>query len=323
MPVMDLYRRLLLASAAGLSLSGLSACQRPEPLVRVAGMSWVGYSPLYLARELGYLKNANVRLLELASNAASLMALAAGRVEAAALTLDEFLVAREGQIDLRVIMVFDESAGADVVMARPNITQPELLRGRRIGVEDSANGALMLSRTLDVAGLRAEDVIKVPISGPMQVNSYASGQVDAIVSFEPFASQLARLGAVRLLDSRRFPGAIVDVLVARSSALANSPGQFRQMLAGYFQALVMLRTDPAQAHALMVPTLGINAQELTQALLGVHMMSLADNRALLGGAASGLRPMAQSVAALMLRSGLLTAIPGLDDLSDARFLPSV
>ena len=41
MHVMDPHRRLLLASAAGLPLAGLSACQRPEPLVRVSGISWV------------------------------------------------------------------------------------------------------------------------------------------------------------------------------------------------------------------------------------------------------------------------------------------
>ncbi len=322
MHLMDPQRRLILTSAAGLTLAGLSACQRPEPLVRVAGISWVGYAPLYLARELGYFNNAHLRLLELTSNAASLMALAAGQVEAAALTLDEFLVAREGQIDLRVIMVFDESAGADVVMVRPDITRPELLRGRRIGVEDTANGALMLSRTLDVAGLRPEDVTKVPLAGPTQVSSYASKQVDALVSFEPYATQLARLGALRLLDSRRFPGAIVDVLAAQSSALANSPAQFGQLLAGYFQALNLLKTSPAQATTLMTPTLGINAQELTQALKGVHMMNLADNRTLLGGASPGLLPMTQSVATLMLRSSLLRTSPSLDNLTDAHFLPT-
>ena len=322
MRVRNMQRRLLMLSAAGLSLAGLSACQRPQPLIRVAGISWVGYSPLYLARELNFLKHASVRLLELNSNAASLMALAAGQVEAAALTLDEFLVAREGQPDLRVIMVFDESAGADVVMARPDITQPEQLRGRRIGVEDSTNGALMLSRTLDAAGLRPEDVFKVSISGATQISSYASNQVDAIVSFEPYATQLSELGATRLLDSRRFPGVIVDVLAARSSALADSPEQFRQLLAGYFQALTVLQTNPAQATPLMTPTLGINTQELTQALLGVHMLSLTDNHALLGGPGAGLRPMAQSVSTLMLRSSLLKTRPRLDGLTDARFLPS-
>jgi NitT/TauT family transport system substrate-binding protein len=243
-------------------------------------------------------------------------------VEAAALSLDEFLVAREGQPDLRVILVFDESAGADVVMVRPDITQPELLRDHRIGVENTASGALMLSRTLDIAGLRPEDVIKVPIVGSTQVSSYANGHLDAVVSFEPYVTQLARLGAVRLLDSRRFPGAMVDVLVARSSALDNSPGQFRQMLAGYFQALAMMQTEPTQAAALMTPTLGINAQELTLALSRVHMVNLPENRALLGGASADLRPMAQSVATLMLRSGLLTASPDLNEFTDMRFLPS-
>jgi len=323
MPATNPDRRLLLASAAGVSLAALGACQQPEPLVRVAGITWVGYAPLFLARELGYLNHTHLRLLEFSSNSASLMALASGQVEAAALTLDEVLVAREGQVDLQVIMVFDESAGADVVMARPDITQLAQLRGRRIAVENTANGALMLSRTLDAAGLRPDDVVQVPIAGPTQVSSYAQKEVDAVISFEPFASQLARLGAVRLLDSRRFPGAIVDVLAARSSALANSPGQFGLLLAGYFQALDMLQKSPTQAADLMAPALGISTAELLAALQGVHMMNLADNRRLLGGTSPGLGPMAQSVSALMLRSGLLRASPGLDRLTDARFLPSV
>lgn len=321
MPTVDPDRRLLLASAAGLSLATLSACHRPEPLVRLAGNAWVGYAPLFLARELGYFSHTKIRLLELPSNSASLMALASGQVEVAALTLDEVLVATEGQLDLQVIMVFDESAGADVVMVRPDITRLEQLRGRRIAVESTASGALMLARTLDAAGLRPQDVVKVPLAGAPQVSSYASGEVDAVVSFEPFATQLARLGAVRLVDSRRFPGVIVDVLAARSQALADSPGQFRQLLAGYFQALERLQKSPQQAAELMSPALGISAGELLAALQGVHMMTLADNHHLLGGASPGLRPMAQGVADLMLRSRLLTTRLRLDTLTDARYLP--
>lgn len=322
MPAMEPDRRLLLAGAASLSLAALGACQRPEPLLRVAGNAWVGYAPLFLARELGYFNHTKLRLLELSTASNSLMALASGQVEAAALTLDEVLVAREGQVDLRVVLVFDESAGADVVMARPGIHRLELLRGQRIGVEDTATGALMLASALAAAGLRPDDVVKVPLAGPAQVRSFAAQEVDAVVCFEPFATQLARLGAVRLVDSRRFPGAIVDVLAARSSALANSPVQMGQLLAGYFRALAMLHTSPAQAAGLMAPALGISASELTTALQGVHLMTLADNHALLGGATPGLRPMAQTVADLMLRARLLSASPALDALADGRFLPS-
>ena len=58
--------------------------------------------PLFLARELGYYNDARLRLVELPSSTANLMALASGEVEAATLTLDELLIAREGQLDTAV-----------------------------------------------------------------------------------------------------------------------------------------------------------------------------------------------------------------------------
>lgn len=319
----DQGRRSWLGAATGLSLAGLVGCEPPQLLVRVAGISWVGYAPLFLARESGYFDAANLRLLELPSNSASLMALAAGQVEAAALTLDEFLVALEGQLDLRVVLVFDESAGADVVLARPGIKQLSDLRGRRIAVENSATGALMLARALESAGLRPNEIVKLPMAGPMQVSAYAQGQADAVVCFEPYATQLSRLGAVRLIDSSSFPGLIMDVLAARSSALATAPAQFRQLLKGYFRALTTLQNSPQQTAAQMAAPMGLEAQELIQALKGVRMTPLQINHQLLGGDAAGFRAMAQSVASVMQRTGLLKQTPVLERLADGRFLPPV
>jgi NitT/TauT family transport system substrate-binding protein len=321
MPVQHPDRRQLLASVLGLSLAALGGCQRSEPLVRVAIHSWVGYGGLFLARELAYLNNPSLRLVEMTSATNSLMALASDQVEAASLTLDEWLVAREGHLDLRVIMVFDESAGADVVMVRPGITRLEQLRGLRVAVEEAATGALVLSRALDLAGLRPDDVIKLPLAPVAQIDAYAKGDVDAVVCFEPYATQLVKAGAHRLVDSRRFPGVIVDVLVARASALTASPAAFKQLLAGYFQALGVLQNSTAQSASLIVPNLGIGAPEFVDALKGLHLMNLADNRRLVDGAAAALYPMAQSVAALMQRSGLLKTQPVLDGLLDGRFLP--
>jgi NitT/TauT family transport system substrate-binding protein len=290
--------------------------------MRVATNSWVGYAPLFLARELGYFDAAQVRLLELASNSGSLVALASGEAEVAALTLDELLLAREGRIDLQVLMVFDESAGADVVMARPDIPSLKHLRGHRIGVEDTATGALMLSCTLGQAGLHPDDVTKVPLAGSMLVSGYEHNDVDAVVCFEPYATQLSKLGARRLIDSSQFPGVIVDVLASKQSALTGAPRSLEQLLAGYFQAFSVLQNSPTQAAELMAPALGIRAQEVTRALRGVRMKSLTDNRTLLVGPSPELVSMAQSVSALMLSSGLLKARANLDKLVDSRFLPT-
>jgi NitT/TauT family transport system substrate-binding protein len=310
----------LLAAGLCLPIVGLFACTRPTPLVRVAGIVWIGYEPLFLARELGFFDAARVRLVETPSNTASLMALATGDVEAATLTLDEFLIAREGGLDVRIILVFDDSAGADVVMVRPEIKTLADLRGKRIGVEDTAVGALMLARLLEVAEIKPVDIVKVSVTSDRHVAAFQAHQVDALVSFEPHATQLAGLGATRLLDSRRFPGLVVDVLAARASALDAAPDQFRRLTDGYFRTLDYLRRSPDDAAARMAPRMGISPQEALQALKGVRMMDRIANRAWLDGPEPSITSATRFVATTMRQTGLLRSMPSLDHLADPRFL---
>ena len=321
---MNPFRRQLLTASLGLPLGSLpllTGCSKPEPAVRVAGIVWVGCEPLFLARELGYYDEAQLRLVELPSSTANLMALASGEVEAATLTLDELLIAREGKLDLQVILVLDDSAGADVIMVRPNIQTLAQLRGQRIGVEETAVGALMLAQLLATAQLQPGDVIKVPATSDRHVAAFEAGEIDAVVCFEPYATQLAKRGARRLLDSSRFPGLIVDLLVARNDALAASPNQFRQLTAGYFRALDYLAQSPMQAAALMAPRMAISPDEVLQALKGVRLMNLAANHALLGGITPQLPVLAGKVGQLMTQTGLLRTAPTLDRLMNPDYLP--
>ena len=309
-------RRLLLG---GLALA--LGCSRPQPLVRVAGHVWPAYELLYLARELGAYEGSGLRLVETSSATDSLMALANGEVEAAALTLDELLMALEGGLALRAILVFDESVGADVVMARPDIRTPADLEGRRIGVEDTAVGALVYAKLLEWAQLPAASLSKLPLTVDRHVEAYRSGKVDAVVTFEPHATQLALAGAIRLFDSSHFPGLIVDVLAAHVKALETSPEAFRRLLAGYFHALTYYQNDPVESARRMAPRMGITPDELLSGMWGLHLMDLAANRDWLGGASARLLGSAQEVMRVMLANRLLRQVPDLAHLADARFLP--
>lgn len=314
-------RRRFLAAMSLAALTGVTACGRREPLLRVSGIVWVGYEPLFLARTLGYFDPMVVRLVESPSNTNSLMALASGEVDAATLTLDECLLARAGGIDVQVIAVFDTSNGADVVMVRPEIHDLKQLSGKRIGVEETAAGALMLSKTLDAAGLKPQDVIKVPVTGDQQLSYYEAGKVDALISYEPFASQLAAKGAKRLYDSSAFPGVIVDVLVARVEAIKRQPHAFTQLVAGYFRAVNYLHDHPQDAYAKMAPRMHIPVEEVRKAFGGIHVMGLADNRKWLTGKQPTLTPAANTVAEIMYQNHLLRRLPNTKGMANPRFLP--
>lgn len=318
---MDKGRRFFLIASTLMPLLSASACSGQPPLVRVGGILWIGYEPLFLARDMGLYDTAPLKLVEMPYSSANLTSLATGDLEAATLTLDEFLLAREGGLDLRAILVFDDSDGADVIMSHPGIRKLQDLRGKRIGVEETASGALVLAKTLEAAGLTPSEIVKVGVTANRQLQAYRAGEVDALVSWEPYATQLQELGARRLHDSSHFPGLILDLLVARADALERAPDSFRQLLAGYFRALNYLHQAPGESYRRMAPRLGVTPDEVRAAMVGIRFMDLASNRGWLAGPRPGLRPAAENVARIMVSAGLMKQVPALGKLADPRFLP--
>lgn len=314
-------RRRFLGIAALAPLAGLIGCEGREPLLRVSGITWVGYEPLFLARELGLLPSESIRLIDSPSNTNSLLQLAAGEVEAATLTLDEFILARAGGIPVQVALIFDTSQGADVVMSRPEIETVGQLAGKRVGVEETAAGALMLRKSLEAAGLAPDDVIRVPLIGGEHVAAYRSGEVDAVISYEPYASRLESIGARRLYDSSAFPGLIVDVLAVHERAIEQQPQALHLLLEAHFEALGTLRSSPGRAHQLMAPRLGLSVAETHRAFQGIRLLGIDDNHDWLEPPARPFHDSAGDVARIMQANALIDAIPPLEHASTARFLP--
>jgi NitT/TauT family transport system substrate-binding protein len=103
-------------------LLALSGCgDKPaEPLV-FGAITWPGYEPIYVARELGYLDRTPIHLAEFTNTTEVVRAFRNGKLHIAGLTLDEALSLRQSIPDLQVFMVADVSHGADALMARRDI----------------------------------------------------------------------------------------------------------------------------------------------------------------------------------------------------------
>lgn len=315
-----LQRRSLLRAGLSAALAPLAACAPPQPALRVGVIVFPGYEPLVAAREAGRLDPRRVRLVEMRSSTDLQQALGVQHLEGGAMTLDEVLAARADGLDLRIVAVLDESAGADAVLARAPIRRPQDLAGRRVGVEAGAVSAVMLDAMLQHAGLGAVDIVKVPVTQSTAVRLWDERRLDAVVTCEPYASALERRGAIRVFDSQAVPGRIVDVLAVTAEAIAQRPEAVRQLVAAHFDGLRLMQAHDAQATAAMAARLRVPADELPAAFRGLRQPDAAANQALLGGGA--LRQSAEALRRLMLAQGLLPRDPGaLDPLVDGRFLP--
>jgi NitT/TauT family transport system substrate-binding protein len=248
-------------------------------------------------------------------------ALRSGSLEAAALTLDEALTVKQDGFDISVVLVMDFSNGADVLLARPGIDTLADLRGKRVGVESSAVGAVLLHAALEATGLSIADIELVYLTIDEHRQAYESGAVDALVSFEPVRTQLMAAGARVLFDSSRIPERIVDVLVVTPAAAERHGEQLKALIKGHFAAIHYLREKPLEAAARMVEREGVSAASIVDAYQGLQIPDLADNRRLLQQGQPGLVEPTRRLAELMLQQQMLYRVPALEALFDDRWLP--
>ncbi|MFN3987886.1 MAG: ABC transporter substrate-binding protein [Rhodocyclaceae bacterium] len=317
---MSPHRRRLLTSLTALPwLPWLGGCSPRNDLV-VASHVWPGYELLFLARSEGWLPKSGVALLETRSASDSLAALDDGLAHGAALTLDEVLLARSFGLPLQVVMVFDLSNGADVVLTRRPLASLAELAGMRIGVETSALGALMLRKTLAAAGLAISDVSVVAATVDGHLPLWAEGDIDAIVTYEPVSSQLEAAGAHRVFDSRSLPDTIFDVLALRPEAVERHAEALRGLIAGHFRALRHLRHNPQDAAYRVAGRLGLVGPQALASFRHLELPDVARNRSLLAAPDGPLVRAAEQLAALMHEHGLVTVRPDLAGLTNDRYL---
>ncbi len=296
-------------------IGALCSCSQPDPL-RVGVHPWIGYETLSLADGFGWLPE-TVDLRPGAAMSDSTQALAAGALDAAALTLDAMLLVRAAGVPVTAVLVFDVSAGADMLLAREAYSTIASLRHRRVAVEPSALGPLLLARALRRAGLSLDDVELHELTPDAQLEAWREGRIDAAVAYGPTASQLKRLGARRLFDSRELPDTIVDVLAVRQDRLGHPA--LAALVGAHFRTLDYLRRNREDALYRIAERHALSYQMVNRQLSGIVLpdvtRNLADLRAR-GPLVQGAKELNQ----LMVAQGLLAAPVALDHLVDARFV---
>ncbi len=304
--------------AAGLSMAGLAGCSKSGPLA-FGIHPWIGYEPLYLAKDFGWLPTS----VELSSGSAagdSMKGLLSGGLDGAALTLDETIRVWSQGTELVVVAVADVSAGADVLVARPHIAELAALRDQRIAVELNGVSGILLLKILEVAGLARDAIVIVDLPVSQHTEAWARGEIDASVCYEPTASALQSEGGVRLFDSSDIPETIFDVLAVTRDTADRNPGAVRDLVEAHFAGLRHLVRSMPDAVYRVASRQGIEPVDVRNALATVMLPDLAANQRYL--APSGrVETMARSLSRLMLSEGMISSEPGFQRLGDPAFLP--
>jgi len=304
-----------------LSTFVLTACDGEiEYPLRVGTNNWIGYEPLYLARDVGFYNETEVKLIEYASTSEVLRAFRNKSLDVAALTLDETLLLMESKTPVQVVLIMDISNGADVIMSRPQFKDIVSLKGKRIGVESSALGAYVLSRALALNGLSLNDVNIVHLNINEHLYAYNQDKVDALVTFEPVRTKLLDHGAIDIFSSRDIPNEVIDVLVMRTGDTKTINKKIRRLIKGWFQTLDYIRQDPLEAATLMGKRIQIEPEKIHKSMDDLIWADIDHNKMLLTDQQGTLSTALKELQAVMLELDLLEHPVLTDDLFSTEML---
>ena len=300
----------LAAATAGLIGAGALAlglhARRPRP-VMVAITSWPGYEYLYLAeqRDLASRYRIDLRIEQFSSLQDQRRAFSNGAVDVIATTVPEAIaICQESPRRCPLlVLVLDESTGADRVVAIREIQRPDQLLGRRVGLEASVLGQYLLLSSFGDRPVSLDQMTLVYEGPQALVNGLQAGDLDAIVTYAPHDLPLREDPRFHeLFSSAALPGQVVDVLAVDPQFARRHPDAIRALVRTWWAAHAEVRRNPGPSLALMAGRQRMTAGQFRLSEKGLRYPGPEQQRWLL--AADG--PLARSMArmsALMAQAG--------------------
>ncbi|MEM6329065.1 MAG: phosphate ABC transporter substrate-binding/OmpA family protein [Planctomycetota bacterium] len=303
--------------------------------IRLDGFS--GYAVLRSDAFEKQLRDRGIRLRLVDDGAdypARLKALARGDADLAVFTIDALVKASAaaGDLPATIVALVDETAGADAVVTyKSAIARVDDLNdpdARFVVTPDSPSETLarvVVSR-FQLDRMNADPLIKVKDPAAVVAKYRASRAADklAYVAWEPYVSQMLKNDRMHVLvDSSRFPSAIVDVLVASDDMIAKNRDTVLDVVRAYFEANTLYRDQAARVKLVLADAAAGGARltqaEATRLVDGVWWKNARENQAHMKRSApgGGRRPaglphvedMIDSITAVLLETGAIAADP--------------
>ena len=274
----------LLSIVLGIGLALVAASAQAKPPLTIGYSDWPGWVAWEIALEKDWFTEAGVDVeFEWFDYVASMDAYAAGQLDAVCMTNGDTLVTGASGRVAQMILINDFSNGNDMIVARPGLTEVAGLKAKQVGVEIGFVSHLLLLRALESAGLTEDDVNLVNVKTNETPVVLASGQVDAIVAWQPNSSQSLQLlpGSSAIYSSRNDPGLIYDTLAVAPESLNARREDWAKVVDVWYRIMDFM-ADPAnldEALAIMSARVGVEPADYAEILKGTRLLTREEARA--------------------------------------------
>ncbi len=283
-------RRVLAVVLAVIASAGLVLARPADAApLKIGYSTWVGYGPLFLARDLGYLKEAGVEveMVLIEDPKVRFTALAAGQLDGLVSTIDTLVLYLKQGNEYQHVLALDDSAGGDGLVASKGIPDVKGLKGKKVALVEGSVSHFFLAVLLKRNGLGLRDVQVVNVdSAGSAATAFIAKQVDGAVTWEPHLTRAKTTAhGHELINSSKTPGLITDTLIFRRNVIETRAREIQAIAKGWDRAVTYWKERPDDANAKMSAALGSwlkDPKVFAETLTGVRYYSLAGNQKFFG-----------------------------------------
>jgi NitT/TauT family transport system substrate-binding protein len=252
-----LFTKFLATTAVVFGMSFAATADAGE--MRLGMTTWVGYGPMFLARDKGFFKENGLDVeLQIIEDAALYMAaIAAGKLDGNASTIDEIMKYRSPDFCFKAVVALDDSHGGDGVLVQTDVNSLADLKGKAVGMNEGSVSQFWFNILLKREGMTEKDLQITNMTADDAAAAFIAGQIPAAVTWEPHLTlvRTKNQGKV-LIDSAATPGLIVDVVALTCDYIDKNPKDVEAFVKGLYKAVEFIKTNPEEAYAVMAKGVG-------------------------------------------------------------------
>ena len=275
---------LVLVLVAGIQVGRSTQVRAAAETLLIGHSTWVGYGPLFLARDKRFFDEAgvNVELRTFEDPKTRFFALISGKLDGIATTVDTASLYWTPEHPFTSILGLDDSKGGDGIVAVNSIKTIKDLRGKQVAVNRGSVSDFFLNVLLRQNGMSEKDIKVTQMQQDDAAAAFFAHKVEAAVTWEPWLSKAKTTqGGHVLVDSSSTPGLIVDILLYRNDIIKNKPNAVKASIAGWYKAIEYWKKNPDEANTVMARGVGgwlKDAKTFRETLAGVRFYDEAINK---------------------------------------------
>jgi len=275
----------LVLSACGASNAATGGSTKYTGTIHIASSTWTGYALIYLANSKGIWKNhgLDVNFKDVEDPNDRFIALAAGRLEGMASTVDAFARQQSNGVPAVEVFPIDASVGGDGILAKNTIQTVADLKGKTVAVNQGSVSEWFLAQVLLNNGLSLKDVTEQNMKSGEAGAAFVAGRVDVAVTWEPWLSKAkARTDGHILVSSKQYPDLIMDSFAFRKDFVQKYPDTVKDFMKAYYDAFTWMQQNQTDALKIIGDAVGESSDDVKADLSTMTLYDLATGKQIIG-----------------------------------------